>query len=116
MQLRNQEIMKRELDKQIFALHADVCKILANPKRLEILQILRNNELTVTEIVDKIGANKANISQHLAIMRIKGILCQRREGQHIYYRVANNKVIQAFDLMREVLFEQLSKHHDLVNK
>lgn len=108
--------MKKEIEKQIFTLHADVCKILANPKRLEIIQVLREEELSVTEIVEKVGANKANISQHLALMRTKGILCQRREGQHIYYRVANPKVIKAFDLMREVLFEQLTKHNNLMEE
>ncbi len=108
--------MKKEIEKQIFTLHADVCKILANPKRLEILQALREEELSVTEIVEKVGANKANISQHLALMRTKGILFQRRDGQHIYYRVANPKVIKAFDLMREVLFEQLTKQNSLLKE
>lgn len=106
---------QQDINKQIYTLHADVCKILANPKRLEILQTLRHDELTVSEIVEKMGINKANISQHLAVMRAKGIVCQRREGQYIYYSVANHKVIQAFDLMREVLFEHMKKHQYLIN-
>ena len=104
------------MDKKIYELHAEVCKTLASPKRLEILNSLRENEMNVNDIVKKIGASKANISQHLAIMRLKGILSSRREGNHIYYRVSNLKVIKACDIMREVLFEQLSKNEKMVEK
>ncbi len=93
-------------DKSIFEMQADICKTLTNPKRIEILNVLRNEEKTVTELVNALGASKANVSQHLAVMRHKGILTTRREGVNIYYRVTNPKVIEACALMKEVLFEQ----------
>jgi ArsR family transcriptional regulator, virulence genes transcriptional regulator len=93
-------------DKAIFEMQAEICKTLTNPKRIEILNCLRNEEKTVTELVDALGASKANVSQHLAVMRHKGILTTRREGVNIYYRVSNPKVIEACALMKEVLFEQ----------
>jgi DNA-binding transcriptional ArsR family regulator len=93
-------------DKAIFEMQAEICKTLTNPKRIEILSALKNEEKTVTELVDALGASKANVSQHLAVMRHKGILTTRREGVNIYYRVANPKVIDACTLMKEVLFEQ----------
>ena len=93
-------------DKSIFEMQAEVCKTLTNPKRIEILNTLKNDEKTVTEIVNALGASKANVSQHLAVMRHKGILTTRREGVNIYYRVVNPKVIEACTLMKEVLFEQ----------
>jgi ArsR family transcriptional regulator len=93
-------------DKAIFEMQAEICKTLTNPKRIEILNALKNEEKTVTELVDALGASKANVSQHLAVMRHKGILTTRREGVNIYYRVANPKVIDACTLMKEVLFEQ----------
>lgn len=102
------------MDKRIYELHADVCKTLANAKRLEILNALRDKEMTVSELVERIGALKANISQHLAVMRQKGILATRRDGVNIYYRIANPKVIQACDIMREVLFEQLKENGKLM--
>jgi ArsR family transcriptional regulator, virulence genes transcriptional regulator len=99
--------MKTSLtDKSIFEMQAELCKTLTNPKRIEILNALGNREKTVTELVDALGASKANVSQHLAVMRHKGILATRREGVNIYYRVANPKVIAACSLMKEVLFEQ----------
>lgn len=102
------------MDKRIYELHADVCKTLANAKRLEILNALRDREMTVSELTEQVGALKANISQHLAVMRQKGILVTRRDGVSIYYRIANLKVIQAFDIMREVLFEQLQESEKLM--
>lgn len=95
-------------DKAIFEMQAEICKTLTNPKRIEILNCLRNEEKTVTELVDTLGASKANVSQHLAVMRHKGILTTRRDGVNIYYRVSNPKVIEACALMKEVLFEQQS--------
>jgi ArsR family transcriptional regulator len=93
-------------DKSIFEMQAEICKTLTNPKRIEILNVLRTEEKTVTELVNAVGASKANVSQHLAVMRHKGILTTRREGVNIFYRVANPKVIEACSLMKEVLFEQ----------
>ena len=93
-------------DKSLYEMQAEICKTLTNPKRIEILNTLKNEEKTVTELVTALGASKANVSQHLAVMRHKGILTTRREGVNIYYRVANPKVIEACALMKEVLFEQ----------
>ena len=93
-------------DKSIYEMQAEVCKTLTNPKRIEILNTLQTEEKTVTELVNALGVSKANVSQHLAVMRHKGILATRRVGVNIYYRVANPKVIEACSLMKEVLFEQ----------
>lgn len=93
-------------DKAIYEMQAELCKTLTNPKRIEILNVLKHHEKTVTELVEALGASKANVSQHLAVMRHKGILTTRREGVNIFYRVSNVKVIDACTLMKEVLFEQ----------
>ncbi len=106
-------------DKTLFELQSEVCKTLASPKRLEILNALKESEKTVSELVEILGVPKANVSQHLAVMRHKGILDSRREGVNIYYRVSNPKVIKACVLMREVLTEQMqakSKWIDIVSK
>lgn len=109
--------MRRE--KSIYELQAEICKILSSPKRIEIISALKDGEKTVTELVDILGSPKANVSQHLAVMRLKGILKSRRDGVNIYYSIANPKVIQACNLMREVLNELLlerSRMADLVRK
>ena len=102
-------------NKTLFELQSEVCKTLASPKRLEILNALKEGEKTVTELVDILGVPKANVSQHLAVMRHKGILRTRREGVNIYYSVANAKVIQACILMREVLTELMQEKSRLID-
>lgn len=101
--------------KTLFELQSEVCKTLASPKRLEILNALKEGEKTVTELVNILGVPKANVSQHLAVMRHKGILKSRRDGVNIYYSVANPKVIQACILMREVLTEQMHEKSKLID-
>ncbi|MFA5866408.1 MAG: metalloregulator ArsR/SmtB family transcription factor [Actinomycetota bacterium] len=97
------------MDKAFYCLHSELCKTLANPKRQEILDILRNGEKTVNDLVALTGIPQANLSQHLAILRTKGVLANRRQGANVFYGVANPKIIQAFDLITEVLQEQQAK-------
>lgn len=101
-------------DKSIFEMQAEICKTLTNPKRIEILNVLKNEEKTVSELVAALGVSKANVSQHLAVMRHKGILSTRRVGVNIFYRVTNPKVIEACALMKDVLFEQHAAKKKLI--
>ena len=102
-------------NKTLFELQAEVCKTLASPKRLEIISALKDGEKTVGELVEQLGVPKANVSQHLAVMRLKGILNSRREGVNIYYSITNPKVIDACSLMREVLTEQMQERSKLID-
>lgn len=97
-------------DKKIFELHADVCKALGHPLRIEVIDILQNSELCFTDILDVTGGLKSNLSQHLSVMTKKGILKMRREGQCNYYSLSSKKVAQACRLMREVLIDNMKKH------
>ncbi len=101
-------------DKTLYELQAEVCKTLASPKRLEIIGALKEGEKSVGELVEILGVPKANVSQHLAVMRHKGILNARREGVNIFYSIANPKVVQACTLMKEVLTEQLKEKNKLL--
>ncbi|MFA6457727.1 MAG: metalloregulator ArsR/SmtB family transcription factor [Bacteroidota bacterium] len=100
--------------KEVFQLHAEVCKTLSHAKRLEILNILRDDEMSVGDIVKKMKIPKANVSQHLAVLRKAGILETRRDGLSIYYSISSPKVIKACDLMREVLVEYQTKKTKLM--
>ena len=100
---------------KIYELHADICKIFSNPKRLEIINTLKDRELSAGELIDKIGFSKANLSQHMSVLRSKGVVLTRREGVNIYYRIANPKIIQACHLMREVLLEQFREKGKIVS-
>ncbi len=103
-------------DRQLYILHASICHTLSNPKRLEIIDRLRKRELSVTELADALEISQANLSQHLAIMRQKGIVTTRREGLNVFYSLSNPKIIQACDLMRQVLLEHLEAGAKLAAK
>ena len=99
--------MAANYDKLIYEMHAEVCSVFSNPKRLEIINVLRDGEKTVGELAREMRLPKANVSQQLAILRDKGILSARRDGQRIYYRLAYPRMLKAYDLLREVLLERL---------
>jgi ArsR family transcriptional regulator len=92
---------------ELYALHASVCKGLADPKRLLIITALRDGERSVSEVCDALDLPQANVSQHLAILREKGLVQARRDGQFVYYSLTSEKITQAIDLLREVMAEQL---------
>ena len=100
--------------KELYSLHAEMCKVFSNPTRLEILNLLRNKEMSVTELITKTKLSQANISQHLAIMKSKGIVESKRKGKNIHYKLTNPKIIKAFDIIRKVLAEKLRKNGKIV--
>lgn len=93
---------------ELYQLHASVCKGLADPKRLLILNALRDGETSVSEICDAVDLPQANVSQHLAVLREKGLVVARKDGQWVYYSMSSPKIMQALDLLREVMSEQLA--------
>jgi len=104
------------MDKKIFELHAEICKVFTNPKRLEIISLLRDEEKTVNELTELAGVPQANVSQHLTVLRQNNVVTTRRNGANIHYKIANPKILQACDLMREVLLEQLKENEKLAKR
>ncbi len=100
---------------ELYELQADVCKIFSNSKRLEIINILKDKELSAGELIQKTGLSKANLSQHMGILKAKGVILSRREGVTVYYRISNAKIIEACTLMREVLLEQIQEKGRIVS-
>ncbi len=101
------------MKKELYQLHAEMCKVFSNPIRLEILNLLRGGELTVSDLIKKTELTQVNISQHLSIMKSRGIVNSRRNGLNIYYKLSNPKIIKAFDIIREILSERLEKNKEL---
>ena len=100
---------------KIYELQADLCKIFSNAKRIEIMNILKDREMSASELIEKIGLSKANLSQHMGVLRSKGVVLARREGLNIFYRISNPKIIQACDLMRQVLLDQSQEKGKMVS-
>jgi ArsR family transcriptional regulator len=83
-------------------LAARALKAIAHPLRLKILCIIGDQEVCVQEIVDQVGTSQSNISQHLAILREKGVLLTRKDANRVFYRVGDTRTLQLVGMMREV--------------
>ncbi|MBP1734921.1 MAG: ArsR family transcriptional regulator [Deltaproteobacteria bacterium] len=103
------------MKKKVVEFHAEFCKTFSSPKRLEILCLLKEGELTVSDITKKLGLSKASVSQHLTLMRMMGILKARRDGVNTYYMLANKRLAKACNLMQDAL-EQLMEGSVRLNK
>jgi len=94
---------------EITELQAQVLKVLASPRRLEILHYLADGPIEVRRLAHELGASQPNISQHLAVMRAAGIVDAERDGREIRYRLADPEVLVACSVMRGVLGRRLSR-------
>ncbi|HEY4694560.1 MAG TPA: metalloregulator ArsR/SmtB family transcription factor [Candidatus Nanoarchaeia archaeon] len=91
---------------KIFLLEEEVFKVMANQKRLEIIQLLKHQELSVSEMVSMLGIRQANLSQHLALLRQRNLLKVRKDGQKVYYRLADKRIAKAVDFIFHFLESQ----------
>jgi len=106
--------MLTSAEKQILRLQSEICKTLSNPKRLQIMHELREGEKSVGELCVATGLRQANVSQHLALMRHRKMVIERREGNAVFYRIADKRINRACDIMRDVLMHQASEGSKLV--
>jgi len=83
-------------------LAANAMKAIAHPLRLKVLCVLSAGELSVQEIVDSVGTTQSNISQHLAILRDKGVLAARKDANRVYYRIGDPRTVKLIGMMRDV--------------
>lgn len=100
--------MEKATREEVFLLHAQICKALADPSRLLIIVELRHHPRTVGELARAIGATQPLTSRHLGVLREKGIVRAEREGSYVRYRLADRRVFTAIALLLEVLGSQLT--------
>ena len=101
--------------KEIYAMHADFCKFMGNPKRIEILFLLGAGEKCVDALAKLMKVNISNISQNLAIMKNRGVVESRRNGTKIFYKLSSPKILDACIIMRDLMFEQLNKKYNIIH-
>lgn len=104
----NYETMKSPLPKEAYEKNALIYKILANSKRLEILNILKISETSVENLLKITKLPKANLSQHLALMRHNGLIVARREGLKIFYKIVDPRIVEPCKILHQL------RHKDLV--
>jgi ArsR family transcriptional regulator len=92
---------------------SEIHKVMSSPRRLQILFVLRSGEKTVSELSAATGYKQANVSQHLALMRHRGVVVENRKGNQVYYRLRDRRITTACDIMRDVLSGQASEDSKL---
>lgn len=95
-------IIKQPLPKSAYLRNADIYKILANAKRLEILNLLREQELSVEQLVKTLKAAKANVSQHLSLLRHAGLVTVRRNGVNSYYKIVDPRIVEPCRILHKL--------------
>jgi ArsR family transcriptional regulator len=104
-----------ELTQEITRLHADICSALADSRRILILYALAERSLNVSEVAEEVGISQPAASRHLTILRERAMVSAQREGQAVIYRLADMRTIQALDLLRSILADNLKSRGELAS-
>jgi ArsR family transcriptional regulator len=108
-------VKKVKNSKESFRKNAELYKVMANAKRLEILDSIVEKEITVNELSKILGTRKSNTSQHLAYMRYVGIVISRRAGKNVFYKIADPRLIEPCKIFNEIRAKKnLSKAAQLI--
>jgi ArsR family transcriptional regulator len=99
--------MKSPLPKEAYDKNASLYKVLANPKRLEILNILKKGEVAVEVLLEITNLPKANLSQHLALLRLNGLVQTRRDGLNIIYRIIDPRIVEPCKILHDLRHKNL---------
>jgi DNA-binding transcriptional ArsR family regulator len=99
--------MVERTDDAVYRLHAEVLKTLAQPRRLQILDLLRERERSVGDLARTLGVAQANVSQHLAALRAQDLVTARREGTTVYYALTHPEIARACDMFHVFLLKRL---------
>jgi len=89
--------------------HADLCKVLVDPKRLMLLDALRDGEASVSALAERIGMSLTNASQHLGVMRHAGLVAPRRVGTTVYYRISEPTILDAYQRWASTIWHSRSR-------
>jgi DNA-binding transcriptional ArsR family regulator len=95
---------------------AEFFQALAHPTRIAIVELLRDGELSAGALIERLGVEQANASQHLAVLRAKHILVNRKAGNQVFYSVRDPLIIEVLDVMRRYFYAQLSEGQSMLDE
>ena len=107
--------MEREQEQQLYRMQAELCQTLADPTRLELLTLLGEGPKAVKDLVALLGQRQAKVSQHLALLRQRGIVRAERAGNEMHYSLADPRILKACHITREILLQQLTQQATLAD-
>lgn len=116
-QLLSPEAVEERIDpalrRELTELVSEMCRAINEPKRLMVLYALQDRPRGVSELAQYLSMPQANTSQHLAVLRDRGLVEAERQGSRVVYGLRHPKVIDAIDLLRQVLTEEIARQHAL---
>ena len=95
---------------------SEIFQGLANPTRIAIVELLRDGEQSAGKLIEKLGIEQANASQHLAVLRAKQIVVNRKVGNQVYYSIRDHALIEVLDILRRYFYAQLSTTVNMLRK
>ena len=108
--------MQTNLRREVDQLHAEICHAISDPNRILILYELREGPRNVGELAENLSLSQPTVSRHLKVLRDRRMVLAEREGTNVYYTLADQRVIEALNLLREVLTAVLDQRTALVNE
>lgn len=95
---------------------AEFFQALAHPTRIAIIELLRDGELSAGALIERLGVEQANASQHLTILRSKRILVNRKVGNQVFYSVRDRLILEVLDVMRRYFYAQLAEGQAMLHE
>lgn len=108
--------MQNTLRREVNQLHAEICQALSDPSRILILYDLRDGPRNVSQLAENLTLSQPTVSRHLKVLRDRRMVLTAREGTNVYYTLADRKIIDALDLLREILARSLEQRAALVDE
>lgn len=105
--------MDKNMREQVALMHAQFCQALADPTRIMILYALKENPHSVNELSEVIGLTQPSISRHLKVLRERGLVNAHRSGQSVIYTLGDKRIIDAMEILRGILVEQIENQASL---
>lgn len=103
----------RQMMRRIFELQCEICKAVAHPLRLEIIDHLSKREMGASALLAALGTSKANLSKHMTQLIHAGVVEQRRDGRRVHYRLSHPEIHEACGIMRSILYRRLRQGEEL---
>jgi ArsR family transcriptional regulator len=103
----------KQAARKIFEMQCQICKAMAHPVRLEIVELLSENEMSAAALLEELGISKANLSKHMALLTQAGIVDAIRAGRQVNYRLTHPEIHEACRIMRSILYQRLKEGEKL---
>ena len=104
------------MDDALRQFKSEIFQGLAHPTRIAIVELLRDGELSAGQLIEKLGIEQANASQHLAVLRAKQIVVGRKAGNQVYYSIRDRALIEVLEILRRYFYAQLNSTVDLLKQ